>query len=141
MTHLYSCRPAPNPEDGFAVTKFDADFTPEEGASYLTTNATCTCKAGVRPTCRHRQMLSLFFAREHVGDGWFLDWDTRMWHRPAQDEYLEGIQQKVDYTANYMTNEPPLPVTGVILRAPAPDEPACPDVKASPSPSPVRRRV
>lgn len=36
------------------VTKFDSDLNPE--SSYLTTSELCECPAGVRSTCRHRQM-------------------------------------------------------------------------------------
>lgn len=36
------------------VTKFDIDLNPE--SSYLTTAENCECPAGVRSTCRHRQM-------------------------------------------------------------------------------------
>ncbi len=38
------------------ITKFDADGNPE--ASYEVSRDSCTCPAGHRPTCRHRQMLS-----------------------------------------------------------------------------------
>lgn len=36
------------------ITKFDSDLNVE--SSYLTTTENCECPAGVRSTCRHRQM-------------------------------------------------------------------------------------
>lgn len=54
------------------VTKFDSDGNVE--ASYQTSPEACTCPAGHRQTCRHRQMLTWLFpiADTH----WFLDWDN-----------------------------------------------------------------
>lgn len=40
--------------DALRVTKFDYDLNVE--SSYLTTPTTCECPAGVRPSCRHREM-------------------------------------------------------------------------------------
>ena len=87
---LYNCS-AEGP-DSFLVTKFDTDLNPE--ATYALSafeddqgvlGCTCDCPAGHRPTCRHRQMLSLFIGNKHVDDGWFLNWNTRQWHRPVHD--------------------------------------------------------
>lgn len=67
---LYACVPIPH--GGFAMTRFDLDMNPE--VTYEVTNATCTCPAGVRPTCKHRsRLLPAFMHRNHVGDGWFLN--------------------------------------------------------------------
>jgi hypothetical protein len=58
---LYNLRTA---LDDFRITKFDADLNVE--SSYLLSNTfdqagrpelVCECPAGVRPSCRHRQML------------------------------------------------------------------------------------
>lgn len=80
MTSLYSCRRS---GEGFVVTKFDGDLNHE--ADYLTSFQGCTCPAGSKATCRHRQMLFLFVERKHVDDGWLLCWDTKFWHRPMGD--------------------------------------------------------
>ena len=77
--NLYNC--VEEPGGGYRITKFDEAFNPE--GSYSTTNATCTCPAGVRPTCRHRKMLPKFMERNHIGDGWFFNHDNAMWHRPT----------------------------------------------------------
>lgn len=54
------------------ITKFNSDGNVE--ASYLTSDSTCSCPAGQRPTCRHRRMLS--YLRDIVDTHWFLDWDN-----------------------------------------------------------------
>lgn len=53
------------------VTKFDSDGNVE--ASYQVSPEACTCPAGHRPTCRHRQMLTFLFpiADTH----WFYNFD------------------------------------------------------------------
>ena len=71
---LYNCR---HSGDQYRITKFDSDMNPE--GSYLCTLEECECPAGVRPTCRHRQMLPKFIARSHVGDEWFFDFDRGGW--------------------------------------------------------------
>ena len=81
MTSLYSARFHPA---GVLLLKFDRDLNHE--ASYLVSNGNCECPAASRPTCRHRKMLPFFEKAGHIGDGWFLDWDTRLWQRPI----LEG---------------------------------------------------
>lgn len=54
------------------VTKFDSDLNPE--SSYLTTRSECSCPAGSRPKCRHREM---YMALLEIADsGTFLDHET-----------------------------------------------------------------
>jgi len=74
MSILYNCH---HSGDQYRITKFDEDMNPQ--GSYLTTLDECNCPAGVRPTCRHRQMLPKFLARNHVGDEWFFDFDRGGW--------------------------------------------------------------
>ncbi len=71
---LYNCRHA---GDQYRITKFDSDMNPE--SSYLCTLEECDCPAGVRPSCRHRQMLPKFIERSHVGDEWMFDFDRGGW--------------------------------------------------------------
>lgn len=49
---LYNLRTS---ADAYTITKWDAFGNPE--ATYQLTQAECTCPAGHRHTCRHRQML------------------------------------------------------------------------------------
>ena len=79
MTSLYSLRSTPK-EGEYIVMKFDPDYEVE--SVYALSASLCVCPAGHRPTCRHRKMLPLFLAHHHVDDGWFLDWDTRLWRKP-----------------------------------------------------------
>lgn len=85
---LYTCRPAG--PSLYAIAKLDGDL--EVLASYLVGTTICDCPAGHRLTCRHRDMLRDYFLhRQHVGDGWFLVWETKMWKRPlGQDESPAG---------------------------------------------------
>lgn len=91
---LYNCRHA---GDQYRVTKFDNHMNVE--SSYLCTTDECDCPAGVRPTCRHRQMLPKFIQREHVGDEWFLDFDRGGWvqmgleYAAPEAEEPEGLDE------------------------------------------------
>jgi hypothetical protein len=62
---------------GYQITKFDEDLNPE--ATYSTGDVSCNCKAGGRPTCRHRQMLPLFQVTARVNTGWFYDFEGENW--------------------------------------------------------------
>lgn len=81
MSNLYSARSGD--PDQYRLTKFDSDYNPE--ITYSTSKSECDCPAGARPTCKHRKMVELFLAAKHIDDGWFLDWDTRMWRRPLTE--------------------------------------------------------
>lgn len=73
-----------SPTDGeFIIQKFDPDYRCE--SVYPLTSTTCACPQGHKPNCRHRTMLPMFLKHGHIGDGWFLEWDTRMWRRPIND--------------------------------------------------------
>ena len=82
MTSLYSLRQGSAP-DQYIVTKFDLDYNME--SMYGLSAEGCLCPAGHRSTCRHRKMLPLFLQHNHVDDGWFLDWDTRLWRKPLSE--------------------------------------------------------
>lgn len=82
MTSLYHLRSAPGAS--FRITKLDADYRVE--ATYLVSSSECSCPAGSRPTCRHRQMLPFFLAKGHIDNGWMLDWHTRQWRSPLCED-------------------------------------------------------
>jgi hypothetical protein len=64
-------------EEAYEITKFTDDLDVE--SSYITSRSTCECPAGVRDSCRHRQMLPEFIHNERINTGWFLDWDNKRW--------------------------------------------------------------
>src|SRR6266478_4356236 len=74
MTILYNCR---HSGDQYRITKFDSDMNVV--SSYLCSLEECDCPRGPHPTCRHRQMLPKFIARQHIGNEWFLDFDRGGW--------------------------------------------------------------
>jgi hypothetical protein len=86
----------------YIITKFDEDYEVVHDGDgiaciYDLDEKNCSCPAGNRPTCRHRKMLPIFLRSEHVSDGWFLDWATRLWRKalhPAElaDEQMMGKQ-------------------------------------------------
>ena len=63
-------------DDGVRITKFTEDLDVE--SSYITSGSTCDCPAGVRDTCRHRQMFHGLTGR--IDSPWFLDWDNGRWY-------------------------------------------------------------
>lgn len=69
--------------DNFIVTKFDDDFNIESYYEMTVADGEvrCGCPAGVRPTCRHRQMFAQLLTR--LDTAWFLDFDTRAWVDPT----------------------------------------------------------
>ena len=81
VMELYNCKTTPEP-NVYTITKFDGDL--QVLSTYLVSKKTCACPRGTHSTCRHRQMLPSFTAKEHVDDGWFLDYHTRIWHAPVE---------------------------------------------------------
>src|SRR5579859_4963539 len=61
--------------DQYRITKF-TDGNVE--SSYLCTETECECPAGVRPTCRHRQMLPSMLAAGITNTHWFWDYDRML---------------------------------------------------------------
>lgn len=59
---------------GYAITKW-VDGNPE--GSYHTSYAECTCPAGSRPTCRHRQMLPQMLERNLLDSPLFWNFDLK----------------------------------------------------------------
>lgn len=93
MTILYNCRHA---GDQYRITKFDADMNVE--SSYLCTTSECDCPAGVRPICRHREMLPRFIHRNHIGDEWFYDYDRGGWVQQGPEWAQEQEQEHITPT-------------------------------------------
>lgn len=104
MPILYNCR---HDGDQYRITKFDEDMNPQ--GSYLTDGEACECPAGVRPTCRHRQMLPKFIGRSHVGDEWFFDFDRGGWVQMRPEWALEEENHSLD-----VESELPTPSEGPI---------------------------
>lgn len=88
MTTLYNCKSEIDEHDleRYRITKFDGDMNVE--SSYSCTKTTCECPAGVRPSCRHRDMLPKFIARAAVNSFWMYDFDRGGWI--SSDVHLEG---------------------------------------------------
>ena len=93
MTSLYSLRSTPKSGEWVVMT-FDLDYEVE--SVYALSASECMCPAGHRPTCRHRKMLPLFLQHNHVDDGWFLDWDTRLWRNPIGARDQEAVRTITD---------------------------------------------
>ena len=65
---LYSLRSRP---DTYAITKFTDDLEAE--ATYTVSPEGCSCPAGHRPSCRHRDMLPKL--RPHADTSAFYHWE------------------------------------------------------------------
>lgn len=90
MPTLYNCK---HDGDQFRISKFDSDWNVE--SSYLLDATNCQCPAGHRPSCRHRDMLPKFIARNAVGTQWFFDHDRGGWvqgwkEEPSLDESVKA---------------------------------------------------
>ncbi len=67
----------------FKAKKFNADleFQHEYTLSEVSHDSViCTCFAGARPTCRHRQMLRLFQGLGKIGTREYYDMGNDTWH-------------------------------------------------------------
>jgi len=148
MTILYNCRHA---GDQYRITKFNPEMNVE--SSYLCTLEECDCPRGPHPTCRHRQMLPKFIARQHVGDEWFLDIDRGGWvqmdPRIILIEDIDLFGPSTTYYEKPNESMPPLPegVTMISLENPvavhnaiaeAVGEPGWGEIKAEDIGKPVR---
>jgi len=83
----------------WTIKKFDEDYNLE--SEYDVDEATCTCPRADKPSCRHRQMFTEFFHRDHVDDGWFLEFDANgehKWHPPAE-EAQAVLKEQLEATA------------------------------------------
>ena len=85
---LYGITDGPNPQS-YKCTKVENDkvetyYISEAGARGQ--NLVCTCFAGNKPTCRHRQMLRLFQAEDKIGKGWLYHFDKKEWIEPQTPE-------------------------------------------------------
>ena len=60
--------------DQYRITKFTNDLEVE--SSYLCSASECTCPAGSRPSCRHRQMLSPMIAHYLTNSPDFYDFES-----------------------------------------------------------------
>lgn len=69
---LYNAKSTSSPHE-IIVTKFDDDFVPEDNSTYNVTRSTCTCPAGLRPTCRHRKMWPILMTLKDLGQFWDYD--------------------------------------------------------------------
>lgn len=78
---LYNLRSA---DGDWRITKFTNELDPE--GSYLVSADACTCPAGVRPTCRHRQMLPKFLAAGAEDSGMFFHFETEQFLAPDLGE-------------------------------------------------------
>lgn len=81
MTTLYSCKSEIDHagNTNFRITKFDGDMNVESSYIVHGSNLICNCPAGVRPSCRHRDMLPKFIARGAVNSMWMFDFDRDGW--------------------------------------------------------------
>ena len=116
---LYTLHASPQPGE-YIIQKFDTDYNVE--SVYALTLTECQCPQGHKPKCRHRQMLGMFIAHKHIGDGWFLQWENRMWRRPLQvvsdhldetlarmgtnqTEFVEMLKDANDIAENMLADE------------------------------------
>lgn len=97
----------------YRITKFVAG---EVESSYHTSRDACECPAGVRPTCRHRQMLPHMLNADIANTHWFYDHD-----RGGAIVDFEGVpRSRYEFDAA----QPPAPEG--LLVPPAPAQPELP---------------
>lgn len=131
---LYNCKPSF--DDGrYIITKWSADLDIE--SSYITSISECECPAGVRPTCRHRQMLPHFIATDHIGDDFFFCFDDQTWHQPFESVDHEAEEARVDAGATEFNPDGADTSVASVPSAPAGEV----ERSVVPSPAPFKRRV
>jgi hypothetical protein len=132
----------------YRITKLDPSYHVE--SSYIVSLKECSCPAGPRPTCRHRQMLPFFLAKGHIADGWMLDWHTRQWRKPlCEDRNGFPIDPPMhpdghpEWTGKQKQGPHPLPNSegdSRVILSPSPAEVEHESTASAPSAGPIRRR-
>ncbi len=97
---LYNCKSA---DGSYRITKFDTDLNPE--GSYLVSDEACECPAGVRPTCRHRQMLPKFLARDAVDQPIYYAFEEDVWLEPVEAQLEDSAENDGDVHDDPMREE------------------------------------
>lgn len=86
---LYTVRQTTPGDSVYEVLKFNRDFD-LEGTYHISDlpggSMICSCFAGHRSTCRHRQMLRKFQAEDYVNKGYFFNYDRNQWIPPSNPE-------------------------------------------------------
>lgn len=82
MPTLYAMRSA-GPST-LAIAKFDDDFNVAETYTIEIhgSRMSCSCPAGVRPSCRHRNMVGTFTLANAINSDNFYCYETQLWYRP-----------------------------------------------------------
>jgi hypothetical protein len=100
-------------EGEFIIQKFDTDYVCQ--SVYAMTSTECQCPQGHKDRCRHRTMFPLFLKFGHIGDGWFLEWNTRQWRRPVHNIATEPVSRTAaphPEGSSYALSTEALPATG-----------------------------
>lgn len=134
-------------QDGYRITKF---VDGEVESSYLTNRNACECPAGVRPTCRHRQMIPHMLNADIQNTHWFMTWpEAEVVDFQGQSRQIlayltgaEGVEATVAVTTDLTTAAVPDPTD---LRQAAQAD-AWQDLEANlppaqPAPNAFRRRI
>lgn len=108
----------------YKITKFnDGDVE----SSYFCSSTECECPAGVRPSCRHRQMLPEMIARHMVNSHLFWDFDRRQScdfeGNPARHTVAQDTKQETSQETILAPNLPPTVVQTVDREILPPAEP------------------
>jgi hypothetical protein len=124
------------------ITKFTDG---EVESSYRTSREACECPAGVRPTCRHRQMLPHMLGAGIVNTHWFLTWPEAQvvdfqgtLRRNLED--LLGPEDATESAAETDLSDPVLTIDDVPSCGQENDYRRARPTKAAPAPAPFRRR-
>lgn len=133
--NLYNCK---NANGGYRITKFNSDYEIEttlgSPASYVVSSEGCDCPQGHKETCRHRKMLPEFLEHNHVDDGWFFIWDTRMWIAPMGEARAAAEEAGAFEISNDEANELQLEANEPQLPVPPIDQPGAPSSASQPAP-------
>ena len=76
-------------DGNWRITKFTNDLDVE--SSYITSETTCECPAGVRPSCRHRQMLPRMLNVGAEDSGMFYDFERDVFLEPIEGEDTQPV--------------------------------------------------
>lgn len=123
---LYNLKSA---DGDWRITKFTNDLEPE--GSYLVSADACTCPAGVRPTCRHRQMLPKFLAAGAEDSGMFFHFETEQFLTPdlgesnSSSDFGEVDDSSADSEVEFAEN-----VSAELLSQPMHDNVPCVEVES-----------
>lgn len=75
---------------GYEVSKFDDDMNVMSVSHVSLSGRECSCPAGFKLSCRHREMLHHFQSKKAIDTDKFFDYELGIWYQPIPSTSENG---------------------------------------------------